>query len=263
MDKVNLMKSRQDIINLFWTGGWDSTFRLLQILFIEKKPVQTYYIIDKHRRSLANELETIFKITHALLTGDEHTRSLLLPPHISMMIHIKPDQEITRAFHAALEKKVISTQYEYMARFCKQHRIKDMEVCIEKVANPKSEPRFDPFLRRIGESPEFTLRDDMIDEPEYVLLSNFCFPIFGYTKMAMAEEAKELGCQQIMDMTWFCQKPIQHKYPCGNCIPCKQSILEGLGYRIPFRNRLSGRVKQSKFFAYLKPMAAYLDKRRK
>ena len=38
-------------INLFWTGGWDSTYRLLYLLIVEKKYVQPYYIIDLTRKS--------------------------------------------------------------------------------------------------------------------------------------------------------------------------------------------------------------------
>jgi hypothetical protein len=34
---ATINKTNFEIINLFWTGGWDSTFRLLQIIFIEKK----------------------------------------------------------------------------------------------------------------------------------------------------------------------------------------------------------------------------------
>ena len=33
-------------IKLLWTGGFDSTFRILYILVVEKKHVQPYYIID-------------------------------------------------------------------------------------------------------------------------------------------------------------------------------------------------------------------------
>ena len=33
-------------VKLLWTGGWDSTFRLLQLLLLYEKKVQPYYIID-------------------------------------------------------------------------------------------------------------------------------------------------------------------------------------------------------------------------
>ncbi len=39
------------ITHLFWTGGWDSTFRLLQLLLDEHKAVQTYYLLDSFRAS--------------------------------------------------------------------------------------------------------------------------------------------------------------------------------------------------------------------
>ena len=31
---------------LLWTGGWDSTFRLLSLLLREQREVQPYYILD-------------------------------------------------------------------------------------------------------------------------------------------------------------------------------------------------------------------------
>jgi len=40
------MQDQTEPINLFWTGGWDSTFRLIQLVFVNKKTVHPYYIID-------------------------------------------------------------------------------------------------------------------------------------------------------------------------------------------------------------------------
>jgi hypothetical protein len=250
-----------DLIHLFWTGGYDSTFRLLQILLLEKKSVQTYYIIDKGRRSLPNELEAMFKISHTLITAYEHTRALFLPTRFYWMNHIKPDTEITSAYHAAKQGKVISPQYEYMARFCKQHKINRMELSVEHLVNPTDPLRFQPYIQRIGDSQQFSLREDIRGQAEYVLYHYFHFPIYGYSKVSMAKEVKAQGWEQIMDMTWFCQKPIRGKYPCGQCAPCQQYILEGMGSRIPLRNRIYSRIKQSKYFTYLNPLAEHLDKR--
>lgn len=44
---------------LLWTSGWDSIFRLLEIILIEKELVQPIYIIDEDRKSLKNELNAI------------------------------------------------------------------------------------------------------------------------------------------------------------------------------------------------------------
>lgn len=35
--------------HLLWTGGWDSTFRVLQLLLCSRDAVQPHYIIDPER----------------------------------------------------------------------------------------------------------------------------------------------------------------------------------------------------------------------
>lgn len=42
-------------VNLFWTGGWHSTFRLIQLVLLHQKVVQPYYLIDHYKKS------TLFK----------------------------------------------------------------------------------------------------------------------------------------------------------------------------------------------------------
>ena len=42
------------IKKVLWTGGWDSTFRVLYLVLVEKCQVQTYYIIDPFRWSLVH-----------------------------------------------------------------------------------------------------------------------------------------------------------------------------------------------------------------
>lgn len=37
---------------IFMTGGWDSIFRLLQLLLIDKRAVQPVYILDPERWSV-------------------------------------------------------------------------------------------------------------------------------------------------------------------------------------------------------------------
>ena len=56
------MQDQTEPINLFWTGGWDSTFRLLQLIIVFRKRVQPYYIIDTTRKSVQNEKQAINKI---------------------------------------------------------------------------------------------------------------------------------------------------------------------------------------------------------
>jgi len=39
------------VVNLLWTGGWDSTFRLLQLILDTRATIQPVYVIDTARRS--------------------------------------------------------------------------------------------------------------------------------------------------------------------------------------------------------------------
>lgn len=46
----------------FRTGGWDSTFRVLELLFRYGCKVQPIYVIDTRRRSLQLELDSIERV---------------------------------------------------------------------------------------------------------------------------------------------------------------------------------------------------------
>ena len=79
----SMQASRADtdvaVVNLLWTGGWDSTFRLLQLLLLHRVPVVAYYIEDPTRPSTGIELETMARIVDRLHDAYPHTRDLLLP----------------------------------------------------------------------------------------------------------------------------------------------------------------------------------------
>ena len=54
-----LLSVRQHTTTLLWTGGWDSTFRLLYHVLIDKQPVQPIYFINPDRQSLREELKSM------------------------------------------------------------------------------------------------------------------------------------------------------------------------------------------------------------
>ena len=64
------------MIYLFWTGGYDSTFRLCQLLIKYKKKVQPIYISDPNldnyenkktkRKNHKNEINAMIKIRNKL-----------------------------------------------------------------------------------------------------------------------------------------------------------------------------------------------------
>lgn len=52
-------------IKMLWTGGWDSTFQLLQLLFVQKRRVAPFYLIDEPRQSTGMELLAMEKYERA------------------------------------------------------------------------------------------------------------------------------------------------------------------------------------------------------
>ena len=46
-------------LKILWTGGWDSTFQLLQLLIDQKVSVTPFYLIDEERRSTGVEIITL------------------------------------------------------------------------------------------------------------------------------------------------------------------------------------------------------------
>ena len=52
-------------VQLFWTGGWDSTFQLLRLLLDQRAPVVPYYLLRDRRTSTTHELEAMERIRAA------------------------------------------------------------------------------------------------------------------------------------------------------------------------------------------------------
>jgi hypothetical protein len=245
MKKVS---SDKETINLLWTGGWDSTFQLLQLLLIYQRQVTPYYLIDAERRSTGVEIQTMRQIKDHLFKEYPFTRKLLRPIRFFSVEDISPDSEITEAYHSILKEKHIGSQYDWFARFCKENELSDMQLSIESDQDP-DQPHFhlskqhfniDHILSENHDGFQTIYRIDQKykETNEYILFRYFSFPIIKLTKPQMVTIVNKNGWKEIMDMTWFCHKPTCNMKPCGKCHPCLLVIKEGLGWRIPVNRRI-------------------------
>lgn len=48
----------QKPIKIFWTGGWDSTYRIVELV-LQGRTVSPVYVIDRNRKSWQKEIETL------------------------------------------------------------------------------------------------------------------------------------------------------------------------------------------------------------
>ncbi|UHQ20202.1 hypothetical protein LVB87_03295 [Lysobacter sp. KIS68-7] len=223
---------------LLWTGGWDSTFRLLQLLLVNKVPVVPHYLRDPTRKSTSIELATMERIVDLLHARHPHTRNLLLPLRSVSLSEIPSDHVISGALRSVRERVYIGSQYEWLSAYCKHNGIQRMELCVH--VDDKVHIVLAPFTAKFQEpGSEVEIRADprFATTAEFALFRYFSFPLFEVEKVEMGHIAEANGWNQVMEMTWFCHSPVNDK-PCGVCGPCVYTIQEGLGRRIPMSRRV-------------------------
>ena len=223
---------------LLWTGGWDSTYRLLWLLLVEGRHVEPIYLLDEGRRSLKVELRTMQHLRERLAQLHPQTRALLLPTWQVRVAGLEPDAEITDAFHRVLRRYAIGTQYEWLARFCRQYEVHDVEMGSEDTPHGASLMLRDfvvPATAPTGET-IYQLPRESLQTDEGLLFGAYRFPLFKTTKHVMAREAELRGWTSLMADTWFCHHPLRGK-PCGTCNPCQGVLDEGFGWRMPRSRR--------------------------
>ncbi|NUS38387.1 MAG: hypothetical protein HOQ02_05120 [Lysobacter sp.] len=224
-------------MNLLWTGGWDSTFRLLQLLLLYRLPVVPYYLEDPTRASTPVELRTIERIGAHLRATYPHVRGLLQPLRVATTASVAPVAEIDAALDEIRERVFIGSQYAWLPAFCRQRGIADMEIGVH--LDDKVRTLVRPYALEFAHPGGFrSVRVDpaYADTAEFRLFRYFSFPLFHLDKRTMARLAAAEGWSAIMDMTWFCHSPVRGA-PCGICAPCVYTIEEGLAYRVPAPRR--------------------------
>ncbi|MEZ0474359.1 hypothetical protein AB6713_06970 [Luteimonas sp. B3_2_R+30] len=225
-------------MNLLWTSGWDSTFQLLRLLLKHRLPVVPYYLEDPTRASTTTELRTMRRIGDALRDTFPETRDLLQPLRTFPVGELEPDPDIADALRTIRTRIFIGSQYEWLPLFCKRHGMAGMELSVH--VDDKVQALLASFVcefDQAGKYRSFRVDPRHAGTAEYALFRYFSFPLFRIDKRAMAREAESEGWSRIMDMTWFCHRPLQGK-PCGTCAPCAYAIEEGLAWRVPRARRV-------------------------
>ncbi|MFC7295627.1 7-cyano-7-deazaguanine synthase [Marinobacter aromaticivorans] len=214
------MRHTPATVHLLWTGGWDSTYRLLYLLR-EGKQVQPHYIIDPHRPSSRHELRAMEAISECINKETEKLSGTLLPTEISEKAASVRSNEIEEAYNAIIKKMYIGDQYMWLADYCETRGIEGMELGVENIPGNN-----------------VTKAVNLVEYPYSKIFGKFRFPILSTNKLEMKEWSEATGTLSIMELTWFCHKPTAGAEPCGRCGPCEAAIKEGMGYRFPLTSRI-------------------------
>lgn len=251
MEKI--ITDNKKIVNILWTGGWDSTYRVIKLAHSDVI-IQPYYLIDDYRKSVEIEIETIKKLTLELRNA-VFTKCRFNDVIIIKITEIEEDIEITEAYNTLLSKKFFGGQYDWLARFSKQ--LNGLELTIHQ--DDKAFEIIKQFgnLNKITNSSkgEYFVLDIMNSSAELIkVFGCFDFPILEYSKLDMKKDAEENGFINLMNKTWFCHTPIENE-ACGICNPCIYTIEEGLKYR--FSAKALRRYNIRKYLAPLKKSFIY------
>jgi 7-cyano-7-deazaguanine synthase in queuosine biosynthesis len=216
-------------INILWTGGWDSTYRVLYLAIIEKKIVQPHYIFDAARNSSPRELQAISEIRQELKRIDKEAFGRLKKTNITPITEIPECQEISEAYRNLRKQAPLGRQYDWLARYAKSEDIRHIELCVELSENSKAYYFLKGNLIRnsIG---LYKLKNDASEDMK--IFSYYELPVIELTKLEMKAQAIQLGFINALEKSWFCFNPI-HGTPCGTCNPCISTIEDGMGYRFP------------------------------
>ncbi|RDH44156.1 7-cyano-7-deazaguanine synthase [Zooshikella ganghwensis] len=226
------------IYHVLWTGGWDSTFRLLDLLINKAAPVVPYYILNTDRTSTGIELSTMTRIKRAIQQQWPDATQRLSPTVFRAANDVESVGRLIESYDTILQSQYIGPQYEWLAKFAHQLNLHDLELSIHK--DDKAHDVLLPYVIKQADEhgPYWVVNPELKSTPEYQLFHYFRFPLFELTKLEMAQQAQDSGFSDILEMTWFCHEPLANQQPCGTCNPCRYTIEEGLSRRIPWRGKL-------------------------
>lgn len=224
------------LVNILWTGGLDSTFRVAELSRMEVI-VQPYYLQLRERHSYKYELRAVAQITRMLrenpLTKAE-IRDVIVVDE-STLVH---DDSIFRSWDSLHRQFQLGTQYELIACFLDQYHIQ-AEAGVLFTERGKISSclglRDDSLIRY--DCPDgysyFMANPDTVRPESLVLFQNMIFPVSlrNKTKVEEADGLRKLGLEDVYRKTWFCHMPV-FGLPCGRCNPCKDCKAEGMPERM-------------------------------
>jgi hypothetical protein len=216
-------------VDIFWTGGFDSTFRVLQLLTQSDYKIQPHYIILEDKSTWV-EMDTMIRIRKVINDRFYNLAHRLLPTVYTNQKLIKKNPEIEAEISRLRQEMKVIEQYRLMANYCKELNIFNIEVAIIYL-----EGEMELFKQHRGTG----------------IFKAFSFPIIELSKKMVYDISIKEGWDDILMMTSFCKRPIVKVKPCGLCSPCTTAVEGGLDFRLPLKSRLIAKL-QIPFRKYIR-----------
>ena len=211
-------------IEVLWTGGFDSSFRVCQLSRMDV--IITPYYLCNNRPSEPNELNAMNTIRTKLL-NDPRTKATINPLVYVPVESRKTNEAVSDAYRRLRQVEYMGTQYEFLGVFALDHE--EIELMVTGGGRIKTIIEKHGALKEVkDEYGDYYIVDKENSEPDICeLFGHYHFPVMAYTKPEMKKKYIEMGLEDIINDTWFCFVPINGK-PCGICNPCRCTIEEGM-----------------------------------
>jgi hypothetical protein len=264
--KTKLSKvSNKDIFYLYWTGGYDSTYRLCEMLIIEKKIVQPIYVtysLDNDcpeseekckklwvRRNRKQEKSSMNKIKKALLSQYPWCSKLLLP---TLYVNEDINDELFNNYYDLKfykdnlwPNKRSKHQYLFLSKYAYYHKIyidtgilgihsktKFKEFLNTNLVNIK-ERYYSPVMNKYLTSTTYGFKDNLTQEvtinDKKIKSKHYMYYLrmgcYGKNKKTLLINAKKYGFENIVKLSWSCWFPKKDNTACGKCPMCKERIV--------------------------------------
>ena len=216
-------------ISIFWTGGYDSTFRICQLS--RKKVTITPYYLSDDRASEQMEIKAINVIRDKLISNP-NTIATINPLQYVSKESRKADSNVTDAFNRLLKLDFMGSQYEWLGIFALEHPGIELSIHKDDKAIALIHKHGTLKLQSDEYGDYYVIDKDKSEKDLITVFGNQHFPLANYTKLQMKQEYISMGLSDIINDTWFCFTPIDGK-PCGTCNPCRYTIEEGMAERFP------------------------------
>ena len=231
----------EEPIKVFWTGGWDSTYRICYLTLIENRQVQPYYIqlniqISKFEEYIMNK---IIKIIRQRTKNPDIIKDTIKMNKNKLLKYSK--LPLKNTFNKLGKQGHFGIQYYWLVHMAKKLNLDNLEVCIEKSNKPPSHQR-DFFIKECNKvGGNYRIKEyNELNNKDMVIFKNFSFPLFDITKIKMMHKAMKYNFLDIMKLTWSCFNPVEriskdnkrYKYfgCCGYCSSCKENKKEKVGF---------------------------------
>ena len=225
----NIFRKDDNDIYLFWTGGYDSTFRLCQILINEKKNVIPIYISYKHldnskdkkykRKNHKEELNAIKLIKEKLIKKFPHLRNNIKP--LITINNLNISNNIKKHMYNLWKRKLNHrpmSQYGGLAQVTFDLN-KNIEIAVENSKHSTMRRIVYKYIKNVNNKNIIKTNDKDIN-----IFKKLIFPTIDITKKQMLNISKKYNYNDILELTWSCWFPVNGA-KCNKCPMCLQRII--------------------------------------